>query len=274
MPNKKNNPKKTKEELKFEQELKKLKLSAEHGAPFADEKKEDIHSETEESFLARMKELEEAMRNPKLREIRELLGFPKFPAVEDLTDEELGAAIELVNIALANENIVLDVIHPTPEREIYRFLTEELMKHEAGMAGAGGMTMHLIYEEFYPNNLEEIKSDVTEILHFICRGHNGSLPWRIARKVKLHGKRVPEESFAALLGDHRHVFKGMSFIGVDSIKTEIKETTATAKATFRYYLDQSSGTPGENSAEAEFYFENCDNSFLLNHLVIESFGIR
>lgn len=274
MPNKKNNPKKTEEELKFEQELKKLKLSAEHGATFANEKKKEIHSETDEGFLARMKELEEAMRNPMSIEIRQLLGFPKFPAVEDLTDEELSTAIELVNIALANENIVLDTLYPTPERDIYRFLTEELMKHEAGMAGAGGTTMHFIYEEFYPNHPNEIKSDVTQFLHFICHGHRGYLPWRIASEVKFHGKRLSKEGFEELLDDHCNFFKGMSFIGVDSIESSIDEEKAYVKATFQYYLDQSSGAPGEKSAEAEFYFELYDNSFLLNHLVIERLGIR
>jgi len=266
--------KKSSEEIKFENELKKLKLSAEHGAHFADEKKEEPHKiESEQDFLSRMKEFENAMENPDKREIIALLGFPNFPAVNDLADEELSAAIELVNIALANENIVLEVIHPTPEREIYRFLTEELLLHNAGIAGAGGMTMHFIYEEFYPNHTEDIKSDVRDILHFVCRGYKSVLPWRIAFEVKLYNKKVSQKEFETFLGDHRQVFIGMSFIGVDSIDITFDGAEATATSSFRYYLDESSGTPGEGEAEAEFHFELFDDCYLLNHLVIPDLGI-
>lgn len=267
------NGKKSSEEIKFENELKKLKLSAEHGAHFADEKKEEPHIESEQDFLSRIKEFENAMENPDKREIIALLGFPNFPAVNDLADEELSAAIELVNIALANQNIVLEVIHPTPEREIYRFLTEELLLHDAGLAGAGGMTMHFIYEEFYPNHAEDIKSDVRDILHFLCRGYKSGLPWRIAFKVNLYNKKVSQEEFETFLNDHRQVFIGMSFIGVDSINISLDGAEATATASFRYYLDESSGTPGESKAEAEFHFELFDDCYLLNHLKIPDMGI-
>ena len=275
MPNKKeNNPKKSSEEIQFERELKKLKLSAEHGAPFPEAKKQELPSDdSEEEFLARMKEMEDAIQNPDRTEISELLGFPNFPKVENLSDDEVSAALELANTVLANKNIVLDVIYPTPERELYRFITEELLKRGSGGAGAGGMTMHFIYEEFYPNYIEDIKADVTDILHFICRGHKAMLPWRISNKVKLYGKTVPREEFETYLDNHRQVFEGMSFIGVDSIKVDFDEPKAHAKAKFRFYMDQSSGFPGEVSAEAEFYYKFKYDDYSLTRLVIDQFGI-
>jgi hypothetical protein len=277
MASKKNYPKKTTEELKFEKELKKLKLSAEHGAPFLDAKKDQHEAHPDDmnvDFLARMKEIEDAIHKPNEKTIRELLGFPNFPQVDALDDDEIGAALELVTIALANENIHIDVIHPTPEREIYRFITEEVMEHEAGIAGVGGMNLHLIYEEFYPNFAKDIESDVHDLLHFLCRGYKGTLPWRIASKVKLYGKNVPQEEFETMMDEHRRIFRGMSFIGVDAIDTDIQQTKAHAKANFRFYMDQSTGAPGEVSTTAEFYFKlNCD-TFLLNRVVIEHFGIR
>lgn len=272
-----NNPEKPEDDINFERELDKLKLSAERGIPFSERKKEvPRDSETEEEFLARMKEMEKAMRNPDEREIKEVLGFPNFPKGEDLTDKEISAALELATTALENKNIVLDVIYPTPERELYRFITEEVLKKEAGMAGAGGMTMHIIYEEYYPNHSEDIKVDITDVLHFICRGYKGSMPWRIAHEVSLYGEKVTEEDFIAVITDHRNIFEGMSFIGIDSIKVDIKGSKAHAKAKFRFYLDHSSGTPGEVSADATFDFEHHDGEdiYLLNHMVIDHFGIK
>lgn len=274
MPNKKDKNPKSDEETRFEKEFNKLKLSAEHGIPFSEKKKEEFHSETEEGFLARMRELEEAMENPDKTKISELLGSIHFPKGDDLSDAEISAALELATTALANKNIELDVNYPTPDREIYRFITEELMHRGSGMAGAGGMTMHFIYEEFYPNYTEDIKADVTDVLHFILRGHKASLPWRIASKVKLYGKTVSQEEFEAVLADHRHVFQGMSFIGVDSIKVDIKKPKAHVKVRFRFYMDQSSGSPGEVSADAEFDFKFNHDMYLMTRLVIDQFGIK
>jgi hypothetical protein len=277
MPSKKNNPKKTQEELKFEQELKKLKLSAEHGAPFLDPKKakdDDFLFETDDDFLTRMRAIEDAIQHPNEKTIGELLGYPKFPKIQDLADDEIGAALEMVTIALANENIYIDFLYPTPEREIYRFITEEVMVHEAGMAGVGGMNTHLIYEEFYPNYAGDIESDIHDLLHFLCRGYKGHLPWRIADKVKLYGKNVDQEEFEAVMADHRHVFRGMNFIAVDSVETKINKTKAHAVAAFRFYMDKSTGQPGEIVAKAEFYFKHNGDAYLLNRLVIDQFGIK
>lgn len=277
MPGKKNNPKKTEEELKFEQELKKLKLSAEHGAPFLDPKKtndEDFLFETDDDFLSRMRAIEDAIQHPNEKTIGELLGFPNFPKADVLADDEIGAAIELVSIALANKRIHIDFLYPTPEREVYRFITEEVMAHEAGMAGVGGMNTHLIYEEFHPNYAGDIESDIHDLLHFLCRGYKGHLPWRIADKVKLYGKNVDQEEFEAVMDDHRHVFRGMSFIAVDSVVSKIDKTKAQAEAKFRFYMDQSTGQPGEISAKAKFYFKHNGDAYLLNRLVIDRFGIK
>ncbi len=269
------NPKKSEEDIQFEREFNKLKLSAEYGAPFPEKKKEELPSdETEADFLTRMRELEDAIQNPDKTKIIELLGFPNFPKVENLSDAEVSAALELATTALGNKNIVLDVIYPTPDREIYRFITQELLQFEGGGAGAGGMTRHLIYEEHYPNHTEDIKADITDVLHFICRGHKGSMPWRIANKVSLYGEIVSQEEFEVVMGNHRDVFQGMSFIGVDAVKVAFDGSKAHAKAKFRHYLDQSSGSPGEVSAEAEFYFELDDDMYLLNRLVIDIFGIE
>ncbi len=269
-----NNRKKAKEEEQFENELKKLKLSAEFGATFSEEAKPTNQEETEDEFLERMKDFEESMDNPEENEIREALGFPNFPKVADLNDDQVKTALELALTSLRTKKIELDVIYPTPDREIYRFITEELMKQKIGRPGAGGMTMHFIYEEFYPNPVGDIKEDVTDTLHFLCRGYRAHLPWRIANNVKLHGKKVTEEIFRAHLAQHRQIFEGMSFIGVDSIETDVTAKKAHAIAQFRFYMDNSSGQPGEVSAEAEFFFDQKYDNYCLTRLVIDHFGIK
>jgi|GEM_PF-597850 len=276
---KKNNRDKSEEEIKFEQELDKLKLSVERGIPFFEYKKEDLDfDEIEEANMWKhLSLLDEVRKTPgecgeKL--VKDFLEFTDYPKEKDLSDREISAALESVTTALALENILLDVIHPTPDREIYRFITEELLYESVFSTPLQVMKAHFIYEEFYPNHQEDIKSDATDVLNYICRGHKANLPWEISDLVWLNGEKIFREEFEAILANHRNNFKGMSFIGVDSIKIKIDESTASAKADFRFYMDKSSGSPGEVIADAEFYFELFDGSYLLNRLVIEQFGIK
>src|SRR5690554_2858806 len=167
MPHKsEDNREKSEEEMNFDQELAKLKLSAEHGIPFAErEHRKDDHFDTEEKFWSAMMEMEEAMKNPDKRKIEELLGFPNFPKAEHLTDEEISVGLELAITILENHYIAVDVIYPTPEREVYRFITEEVLKMEAGMIGVAGMTSHFIYEEHYPNYIASISDAIEDMLY-------------------------------------------------------------------------------------------------------------
>ncbi len=269
------NPKKSNEEHSFAQELKKLKLSAEFGATFPEEKEpEESECSSDEDFLAQMKQFEDAMDDPDEKEIDEVLGFPKFPAVEDLSDEEVITALELVNTALSNHNIELDVIYPTPKREVYRFITEELLKVKTWMTGVQGMTAHFIYEEFYPNHPGDMGADIDQILDYVCSGSEGKLPWRISHELTLFGETVTREAFKATLDDHCQAFPGMSFTGVDLIKTDFDPPAAYATADFSFELDESSDSPGAFQAKAEFYFELEDAQYCLKRLVIEHFGIK
>jgi hypothetical protein len=280
MANKKeNNRNKSEEEIKFQQELSKLKLSAERGIPFFEGNGEDEDfDEIEESNMWKhLSLLDEVLKNPgegNEKLVKDFLKFTDYPKEKDLSDDEISAALASVTSALAFQRIALDVIHPTPQREIYRFITEELLYESAFSLPFSPIMTHFIYVEFYPNYIEEIKSDVADTLNFICRGHKASLPWQISDLVWLNGEKILKEEFETLLADHRKVFKGMSFIGVDSTEINIDESKAYAKASFRFYMDKSSGTPGEVSTDAEFYFEFFDDSYLVNRLVIEQFGIK
>ena len=85
---------------------------------------------------------------------------------------------------------------------------------------------------------------------------------------------VPQEEFESMMAEHRHVFQGMSFIAVDSINIDFDKPKAHVKAKFRFYLDKSSGSPGEVSADAEFDFKFSHDLYLLTRLVVDQFGIK
>lgn len=69
----------------------------------------------------------------------------KFPRLNELFD------------LLDKNNISLDTICDVEEKELYRFITDELFEHEMDDMRIPGMTSCFIYEEFHPNAKNEIE---------------------------------------------------------------------------------------------------------------------
>ena len=133
-----------------ENELLKLKLSAEYGGQFS-EKSTDLPEEVENQWLKQIKAFEEAHENVVYTTVHKKIGQPEFPKADDLSDDEVSTKLEEVQELLGQYSIALDVIGEYDDRVIYRFITEELFEHEMEDMDVPGMTNHFIYEEFHPN---------------------------------------------------------------------------------------------------------------------------
>jgi hypothetical protein len=58
----------------------------------------------------------------------------------------------------------LDVLGDYPERQIYRFITEEFLYHEMDHLDIKGYMHHFCYEDFHPNYELEIRQRSTEFI--------------------------------------------------------------------------------------------------------------
>jgi hypothetical protein len=73
---------------------------------------------------------------------------------------ELDDLLEL----LSKKGIEIDTIYEVEDRELYRFITQELFFHEIEDIQLEGMSWHFIYEEFHPNHLNDVKSDCIDLV--------------------------------------------------------------------------------------------------------------
>jgi hypothetical protein len=138
------------ERLREENELLKLKLKAETGAEYG--QLESIDPSLENAFLNNIIEFERRSAQTKTSKVYELLGKPDFITSDQLSDEQVAHELERIESILGEHNIVVDYLAEYPERDKYRFVTEELFLLETDDMFMPGMTCHYIYEEFHPNH--------------------------------------------------------------------------------------------------------------------------
>ncbi|CAN5294758.1 hypothetical protein BH20BAC1_BH20BAC1_09950 [soil metagenome] len=143
------------ENLKNENEFLKMKLMLEHGAEFeTPQTKNDLPAEAENEFLNYIMEFEKQAAERKTIKVFDRIERPHhFKAVDEIMDDEIDAAWDELGNYLNKYNIDLAVCSPNIDnRELYRFVTEELFDYEMNdIFIPGGMTC-FTYDEFYPDH--------------------------------------------------------------------------------------------------------------------------
>ncbi|HRG59589.1 MAG TPA: hypothetical protein PK323_11575 [Bacteroidia bacterium] len=90
------NEEQSQEELRMENEIKKLKLTLEHGAKFYEKPESNLPLGIEKEFLDYIKHFEQKYEDVKRTTVYEFVGQPAFKKVEESADSELDTEIEKV----------------------------------------------------------------------------------------------------------------------------------------------------------------------------------
>ena len=173
----KSKKKKLEADLKFENEFLKAKIQMERGGIFHSE--DNASTEVENQFLKGVVDFEKAWEKARQITVFEKIGRPIFKKASEISDAELKKQLNITCHKLAEKGIAIDSIHKVEEREMYRFITEELFTHEIDDMSLPGWVTHYTYEEFYPNHEFDVKDHamdfVKEILgnkkveeHLLC----------------------------------------------------------------------------------------------------------
>lgn len=148
--------------LRMENADRKQQMADEFGASFGTTDK-DADPALESEWLNNIEEFERQFENARRIPLRQYLGDPVVKPVSDVSDEMLETELRVLYDLLATNNVALDCICEVPERELYRFIVEELLDEEIDDMHIPGMTCRYIYEEFHPNDVY----DVSEALRFL-----------------------------------------------------------------------------------------------------------
>lgn len=147
------------EKLRKLNEEKKRQIEAEFGAAiWGKSDTNDLPPEIENQFLENIMAFEKNYKESKRITVFDFLGKPGYKKAEDLNNTEIHDELERLQNIMQENDIRLDTICEVPERELYRFITEELFFHETDDVRIPGLTCCYIYEEFHPNHEHDIRS--------------------------------------------------------------------------------------------------------------------
>ena len=151
------------EEIRFENELLKLKLQTEFGMQ-EHGVSPDLSSEVENMWLNNIYAFEAQFKNAKRIKVYDAIGRPGFKKVDELTDMEVLKALAEFELLMDKRGIVLDCCCAYPHRVIYKFITEELFECEMDDISIPGMVCHFIYEEYHPNHDYDLRQDTERFI--------------------------------------------------------------------------------------------------------------
>ncbi|MEA3447573.1 MAG: hypothetical protein U9Q98_03865 [Bacteroidota bacterium] len=143
---------------RIDNELKKKEMQKKYGAQFGGSS--DLPPDIESEWLSNIEKFEEQFENAKQITVHKRLGEPTFKAESELSDIQLANEIERLYKIMDKEYISLDVLSEVDDREIYRFITEELFQQEIDDMDLPGTWSCFIYEEFHPDAKLDIESSL------------------------------------------------------------------------------------------------------------------
>ncbi len=133
------------------------------------ENADGLSPQAEGEWLDYITEFERQFENARRISIRERIGDPFIKPLTEIPESELETELDNLLELLAENNIAIDFLHEIEDRDAYRFLTEELLDETTDDIHIPGMISHFIYEEFHPNDQDDITQAVDEFLYALFK---------------------------------------------------------------------------------------------------------
>ncbi len=150
------------EQLRYENELLKIKLQAELGAVFGTS--DDIPPEIERQFLEQVLLFEKMKGDTPAVRLGDYLGHQTWPVSDTLSAQELEKEWASVAALLAEKRIHVDFLADYPLSVKYDFVTTELVNEEFYPPVLEGQAVGFIYEEHHPNHAYDLEQLAERLL--------------------------------------------------------------------------------------------------------------
>lgn len=219
--------KKSSDELSTENELMKLKMMAEFGGDFVGG--DDIPPDIENQFLKQILNFHKLHDNSKVTTVYKYIGEPEYNHVHDLSDKEVVKELKHLMKLMEKNGVSLTVLAETPKREVYRFITEELFKHEIEDIKVKGWLNQFVYEEFYPNPGYDVKHTAFLCLESIFSKNSHLITEHFSEEMKDSiGLQMDTEEMLEKIKRFQSHFNNIKLVDHTFSKVEIDKEAGTA----------------------------------------------
>lgn len=164
---------------------------------------EDLSPQDESEWLDYITEFERQFENAAEITVRERIGNPAIRPLFDISDAELETELDRLLELLYENNIVVDFINEVDDREAYRFISEELLNELMDDIRIPEMYSHFTYEDFHPNDEEDVKQWAEEFLRAFFEYDDEMLTLALAKEglKDMQGRPVSLEEFKSILDE-------------------------------------------------------------------------
>ena len=214
--------KKSGDELTTENELLKLKMMAEFGGDFAGS--EHLPPEIEHVFLKQINRFHQLHEKAGMIKIYDFIGAPLYNHVHDLSDKQIKKELKKLLALLRKKGIVVETLSGVLDKEMYRFVTEEIFKQEIQDVRMPNWTIHMLYEEFHPSDEFDIKNQCGTALAFVFDKGFVSADFVFMDEMKSDlGLGIEKEELIEKIDTFKLGFNQMTFVGAEFKSIDIDQ---------------------------------------------------
>ena len=222
------------EKLKAENDFLKMKIMLEHGAEFhtPGEENPELSPEIENEFLNSIIEFEKQFQQRKTITIFDKIGRPQhFKPVNNIPGDSIDA--EWNNLLEYMQEYGVDLSACSPKitaRELYRFTTEELFKHETDDINIPGMMNGFIYDEFYPDyEYDNTRYAIEDCINPILRKNPLEFtPWFVRENIQLNTcTDLNEEKLKEVVNAFKQKFDAIELKEISNVICDLQKEFCT-----------------------------------------------
>ncbi|HUQ66967.1 MAG TPA: hypothetical protein VM101_12480 [Flavitalea sp.] len=266
-------------DLPLENELLILKLKAEFGAECTTGD-ENLPPAVVNEFLKSVYEFEHRFREqlPAIK-LYEKLGKPFFRKADAIPETQIAHELKMIKQLLNRHQLELDVLGDYPDRQIYRFITEEFIYQEIDDLDMKGYIHHFCYEDFHPNYELEIRQRSVEFLMQWFNRQLGEYSWQLADPfVHPDSREFRKEVILKRIRnvfDAYVLFRECSYL-INDIRFEWNEDKQCGKGsvqgTLKYDAQTEAGEIIHYDGPFEFYLSNSGTWWSIFYFVFPGFA--
>ena len=163
--------------------------------------------------------------------VRRRIGNPRIRPADEIPDSEMEEELDKLLELLYTNNIVIDFIHDIEDREAYLFITEELLDETMDDIRIPDMYSHFIYEEFHPNDEDDVQLWTGEFLDtFFKEGTEGMyIPIGDSELYDAKGNAISQEEFRRQIDEFHALYPAVTEHEYEILSLQIEGDYATVE---------------------------------------------
>lgn len=132
---------------------------------------------------------EKMMADARIITVGEYMGFPSFPAIENLNESEIENELKSALALMETHHIKLDTLINYPDEDIYRFIIEELMFEEMEDVRMKDTFCHFQFEDFHDREEVYVQEAIVSFIYQIFSSDKRFLNYCLSENFTIDQKQ-------------------------------------------------------------------------------------